>query len=1143
MKRLFAGLLGLAVFVSLTIFAATFQPAQLFLDINTVSNPVDSNPMPVCEMGTVMYLSGQDVDGHDTLYRTDGTTTGTFRLHSFETSTGYQNIECLWSSSTLALFRYANLAGGSELWRSDGTAAGTFRLIAQTANDPAVYFMGVVGGQPVFWGNDGVHGMELMVTDGTVAGTHMVVEMTPGADGGYTSTGSENVLNGKLYFAHHEQMWETNLTQAGTRQVSNYTVDPMNEGWIDSFWRFNGGLLFRHTAADGTSSLELFDGASVSTLLSIAPTSPPDRTLGTISVIGTHAVFTVWRYQTGVTELWTTDGTGPGTHQIGGPAGDLDPGFVFGIGGSRLIFNGKTAANGAELWATDGTDAGTVLLRDFTPGPTDSHFVVNETNASHLSYLRVTTAAGSPIWVTDGTVGGTRPVSDLDTGMAANATNLRDGGFLGTDLYFWNTDAISLGQLADYDLWRYDTIAHTLTKRGTLRTTSLSPLTTFADRALLFAAWTRDQGFEPWISDGTIAGTKALANLAPESTNGGSDPGPFLKFGDIALFGATIDGASGLWRTDGTLGDTQRIGDAAPIGSVYLPPGPRREIRLGDKLLYGGQLAYDQWELFTTDGTPGGTHVVLDLSSTSLPYTGLWTSNPASCGAGFVALDGKAYYGASNARVGTLYRTDGTAGGTESLGRFPTSARLFNPASTVCVHAAYKGAVYFSAEDPDPNSEATFLWRNDGTVDGNTRFKNAAGRDLAVADMVEIDGLLWFTASDGVQNGLWRSDGTPANTTLQLAATAFPDQQIGQIRLVGRTIYFKSCTGSIVVCRLVRTDGTAAGTFALGVTDNSSWTTLPGDPVTADGKLLFVGRDAQHGSEPWITDGTVAGTRMLADTVAGTDGGEPTYAFQFNGYTYFYATRDDGSYQLQDLWRTDGTPGNTERTNLMPAGSRVLTPGAVVVGQKALLVGYNETIGNELWVVENEAPVAVPDTATTTTGTAADIAAAGNDSDPDGMVDGSSMRVVAAPGHGTASVSGGVLRYTSAAGFTGTDTFTYAIADKQRRESAPATVTVTVNAAASSSSGGGSSSSGGTASSSSGGTAGGGKKGGGGSFDAWLLAALALLAMRVVGARLRSANTPKISAASPPPARATTPGRRSTSRRSATPGRVCLRAP
>ncbi len=64
-----------------------------------------------------------------------------------------------------------------------------------------------------------------------------------------------------------------------------------------------------------------------------------------------------------------------------------------------------------------------------------------------------------------------------------------------------------------------------------------------------------------------------------------------------------------------------------------------------------------------------------------------------------------------------------------------------------------------------------------------------------------------------------------------------------------------------------------------------------------------------------------------------------------------------------------------------------------------------------------------------------------NDTDPDG--DALTITAVGAPAHGTASIASGKVSYTPTVGFTGTDSFTYAIADG-RGGTASATVSVTI---------------------------------------------------------------------------------------------------
>jgi hypothetical protein len=92
----------------------------------------------------------------------------------------------------------------------------------------------------------------------------------------------------------------------------------------------------------------------------------------------------------------------------------------------------------------------------------------------------------------------------------------------------------------------------------------------------------------------------------------------------------------------------------------------------------------------------------------------------------------------------------------------------------------------------------------------------------------------------------------------------------------------------------------------------------------------------------------------------------------------------------------------------------------------------------------NRLPVAVNDVATTNAGVAVSIAVLANDSDPDGdaLTVSSTADFVGGP---ATVVASGAVTFTPAAGFSGTGSFTYAVADG-KGGSATGSVSVTVNA-------------------------------------------------------------------------------------------------
>ena len=80
---------------------------------------------------------------------------------------------------------------------------------------------------------------------------------------------------------------------------------------------------------------------------------------------------------------------------------------------------------------------------------------------------------------------------------------------------------------------------------------------------LIFSPTEGDQpatSFEPWISDGTVEGTRLLKDIEPGVL--GSDPREFTAVGDLVFFSA-FDTAHGreLWVTDGTTQGTRLVKD------------------------------------------------------------------------------------------------------------------------------------------------------------------------------------------------------------------------------------------------------------------------------------------------------------------------------------------------------------------------------------------------------------------------------------------------------------------------------------------------------------------------------------------------------------------------------------------------------
>ncbi|MFQ5648617.1 MAG: Ig-like domain-containing protein [bacterium] len=94
----------------------------------------------------------------------------------------------------------------------------------------------------------------------------------------------------------------------------------------------------------------------------------------------------------------------------------------------------------------------------------------------------------------------------------------------------------------------------------------------------------------------------------------------------------------------------------------------------------------------------------------------------------------------------------------------------------------------------------------------------------------------------------------------------------------------------------------------------------------------------------------------------------------------------------------------------------------------------------------NQPPVASNDAATTNEETPVVINVTANDHDADGTLDLATVTLVDLPNNGTAEVNvlTGAIRYTPATNFSGSDSFTYTVADDEGLDSNVATVTVVV---------------------------------------------------------------------------------------------------
>ena len=142
-----------------------------------------SNPHELIVVGNTLYFVGDDgVNGYE-LWKSDGTEAGTVmvkQIHIYDSS----DPSLLTVVGNMLYFVADTGASGIELWKSDGTQSGTIMIKdinPQIAHGSEPDKFTVVGSTLFFEANDGVYGDELWVTDGTVNGTLMIRDFCEGS--------------------------------------------------------------------------------------------------------------------------------------------------------------------------------------------------------------------------------------------------------------------------------------------------------------------------------------------------------------------------------------------------------------------------------------------------------------------------------------------------------------------------------------------------------------------------------------------------------------------------------------------------------------------------------------------------------------------------------------------------------------------------------------------------------------------------------------------------------------------------------------------------------------------------------------------------------------------------------------------------
>ena len=441
-------------------------------------------------------------------------------------------------------------------------------------------------------------------------------------------------------------------------------------------------------------------------------------------------------------------------------------------------------------------------------------------------------SSNNELWRTDGTRKGTQPLgSEFRTWVRAEGHLFFE---LGVTLFGVRDDLHTVEQLTG------DNVIVDLGFAGFRRSAWDAE-----HRILYFVARTPGLGWQIWRSDGTKRGTIAATRL-PQS---GYLPTQLCVFHGALFFNAAnaptgSPASSALWRSLGTPQSTQVV----LSGMVVHQPQV-----LDDRFVFLGFGPLGGGRIWTSDGTSGGTAPV-----SSLPDAEYFTNIVASRTIGDRAL----YLLEDPAGGRQLWGTDGTSEGTQRLTSFPSGAGF--PDYFSFVSTTLRGSAAFAVDDGLHGVE---LWLSGGTRETTRLLKDVCpGICSGAADGgIVIGTKLLFPGHDAKGWEPWVSDGTRKRTH-RVADTCLGScgDYAPRFSALGSTAIFTSDDGD--THRLWITDGSAAHTFALATFRGSNGVTPFFDNPSVSGRLIFAADDSSHGLEPWSTDGTPAGTRLLKDT-------------------------------------------------------------------------------------------------------------------------------------------------------------------------------------------------------------------------------------------------------------------------------------
>ena len=518
---------------------------------------------------------------------------------------------------------------------------------------------------------------------------------------------------------------------------------------------------------------------------------------------------------------------------------------------------------------------------------------------------------------------------------------------------------------------------------------------------LYFSAFEQETGNELWRTDGSVGSVERLSELCPGRCDGVDEAGGVKVGAGVLFWGQTGRSGAQLFRVGSSDAMPRRVsfldaevfpakaeGGVVSLGDrIFIAAGreiweaERDDPRSTRRVTWIGAHRSGSSEVRRAVDIPAGV-VLFESGRRAVMRLNLGTRGPEvlledRCQSldSLVASGGLAFFGCTS----ELWRTDGEVEGTLLLtpGFFDFPI-LFSRTITVS-----DGRVYFPVDVLRERFEPE-IWSSDGASEGTGLAFEAPS--LGIRRLSAVGERLILVYPDV----LWGAD--PTSGALEELFVSDDDRRLREVGLLADSTWWSSLEerfldGPPRYCFL-RTNGTAAGTRTLVATDPLAFpvfvapfaggllyfadaegpggtlthllsddTFLPlvdlasvtGADATTPAGVFFVADDGVHGLEPWFTDGTPGGTRLVRDVLPGELGSSPTGLLAAGDEVFFAAT---SSRHGIELWRSDGSEEGTRMVHDVSPGPPSSKPQPLAVFDERLVFLADDGLrGAEPWAL------------------------------------------------------------------------------------------------------------------------------------------------------------------------------------------------